>query len=43
MTEARERLDHLKAHGDSDHAFGWSWLKDAKLFRQHQCNPLAAE
>ncbi len=26
--EALARLEHLKAHGDSDHAFGWSWLKE---------------
>ncbi|MGZ2258305.1 DUF3291 domain-containing protein [Roseobacter sp. A03A-229] len=24
MDEALERLAHLKAHGDSDHAFGWA-------------------
>ena len=43
LDEALARLAHKEAHGDSDHAFGWSWLKEAKLFRQHQCNPVAAE
>jgi hypothetical protein len=33
----------MQAHGDSDHAFGWSWLKEAQLFRQHRCAPVAAE
>jgi hypothetical protein len=27
LDEALARLDHLRAHGDSDHAFGWGWLK----------------
>jgi hypothetical protein len=27
LDEALARLDHLRAHGDSDHAFGWAWLK----------------
>ena len=43
LDEALARLDHLNALGDSDHAFGWAWLRDAKLFRQHQCNRVAAE
>lgn len=28
LDEALERLDRLRADGDSDHAFGWSRLKD---------------
>ena len=43
LDEAMSRLAHKEAHGDSDHAFGWSWLKEAQLHRQHQCRPLAAE
>ena len=43
LNEALARLDHLRQFGESDHAFGWAWLKEAKLFRQHQCNHLAAE
>lgn len=38
LAEALERLDHLQRHGDSDHAFGWSWLKDARLWRSRGCN-----
>jgi hypothetical protein len=33
MDEGVERLEHLKAHGPSDHAFGWEQLPGAKLFR----------
>ena len=43
LEEALERLEHLRVHGDSDEAFGWSYLKDAKAYRQHQCNRIAAE
>lgn len=43
LDEGLARLDHMQVHGDSDHAFGWSWLKEARLYRQHQCNPMAAE
>ena len=41
--EGLERLDHLQAHGDSDHAFGWKHLKGAQLWKQRTCGPLAAE
>ena len=30
ITEAMERFHHLEKHGNSDHAFGWSHLKDAR-------------
>ena len=43
VEEGMLRWQHREANGDSDHAFGWSWLKEATLFRQHQCNRLAAE
>ena len=43
LTEALARLDHLRANGDSDHAFGWSHLKPAKLWRQKHCTQTAAE
>jgi hypothetical protein len=33
MTEGVARLDHLIAHGPSEHAFGWNELTDAKLWR----------
>ena len=41
--EALERLEHLRAHGDSDHAFGWSYLDEARLWKTHQSGPVAAE
>ena len=37
LEEARERLDHLDAHGDSDFAFGWSHLPNVKLWQQQRC------
>ena len=37
LDEALARLDHLRAHGDSDHAFGWSHLKQAKMWQSHGC------
>ena len=43
IAEAMERLAHKEAHGDSEHAFGWSWLKDAELWRRHACVQIAAE
>jgi hypothetical protein len=43
LEEALERLEHLKARGDSDHAFGWSYLQDAKLWRSRACVVEAAE
>ena len=30
LDEAMERLEHLRAHGDTDHAFGWDALRAAK-------------
>ena len=41
--EALERLDYLNAHGDSDHAFGWTYLKEAQMWKTHGCAPVAAE
>lgn len=43
LDEALERLEHLKENGDSDHAFGWSYLKDAKMWKDNRCGPVAAE
>jgi len=37
LEEALERLDHLKANGDSDHAFGWSHLPHVKLWQHKSC------
>lgn len=43
LEEALERLEYLRAHGDSDHAFGWSCLDEARLWRMRQCTQIAAE
>jgi Domain of unknown function (DUF3291) len=43
LEEALERLEHLKNRGDSNHAFGWSYLKDANLWRSRACVVEAAE
>ncbi|NCO87048.1 MAG: DUF3291 domain-containing protein [Rhodobacterales bacterium] len=37
LDEGLARLDHLRAHGDSDHAFGWAHLPQARLYRAHAC------
>ncbi len=43
LTEAMARLEHMRTHGDSDHAFGWSYLKEADMWRAGQCSGVAAE
>jgi len=41
LDEALQRLEHLKTNGDSDHAFGWDYLKAATKWRDNRC--VAAE
>ena len=43
LDEALARLDALQANGDSDHAFGWTYLNDAQLWKSHGCAQVAAE
>jgi len=43
LDEGLERLAHLQAHGDSDRAFGWAWLPEARLWRDARCAAVAAE
>lgn len=43
LDEALARLAHLRADGDSDHAFGWAHLKEAQLWRDRGCSRVAAE
>lgn len=43
MMEALDRLEHLRANGDSDHAFGWAHLADAEDWQKRQCEHVAAE
>jgi Domain of unknown function (DUF3291) len=33
LAEGVARLDHLRAHGPSDHAFGWEQIADAQLWK----------
>jgi len=37
LSEAKERLDHLNANGDSDFSFGWSHLPHVKLWQTQKC------
>jgi hypothetical protein len=37
IAEALERLDHLKAHGPSEYAFGWESIPAAKLWKTARC------
>ena len=43
LQEGLDRLAHLTAQGDSDQAFGWSYLKEAQLWKTHACARMAAE
>lgn len=43
LEEALERLAYLRDHGETDHAFGWSYLKEAVQWRSNRCAPTAAE
>ena len=38
LEEALAKLKHREAHGDSDDAFGWEWLKAAKMYETHRCD-----
>lgn len=37
LEEAKDRLDHYRAHGASDHAFGWADLPEAKALMERRC------
>ncbi len=43
LAELDEALAHLQEHGESNHAFGWTYLKDAQLWKTHACAQVAAE
>jgi hypothetical protein len=43
LDEALERLEHLKQNGASEHAFGWDYIKEARLWKERSCAPMAAE
>lgn len=37
LDEALEKLALREARGDSADAFGWSWLREAELYKSHAC------
>ena len=43
LEEAMDRLEHLRTHGATEHAFDWSALSDANMWRTHGCTHVAAE
>ncbi|MEM1300082.1 MAG: DUF3291 domain-containing protein [Pseudomonadota bacterium] len=40
--EALQRVANLEAHGDTQFAFGWSWLAQARLWRGKGCSGAVA-
>lgn len=43
VAEGMSRWRHMAEHGNSDHAFGWSHLKAARLWKSHGCAQVTAE
>lgn len=43
LDEAFARIAQRAADGDTDAAFGWSYLKDTHLWQSHGCTRVAAE
>jgi hypothetical protein len=41
--EGMSRWRHRETHGDSAQAFGWAYLKDARLWRAKACDSMAVE
>ncbi len=37
LDEAKDRLDHLNKHGNTDTAFGWEHLPHVKLWQSQKC------
>jgi hypothetical protein len=38
LIEAKERLEHLTAHGRSEYAFGWESMPSAQLWKTARCS-----
>jgi hypothetical protein len=38
LDEAKARLEHLEAHGNSDFAFDWAHLEHIKLWMEQRCS-----
>jgi hypothetical protein len=43
LDEALARLEHLRAHGDTDYAFGWKHLAAAKHYKTRACSPATVD
>ena len=43
LDEALAKLSHKQENGDSETAFGWSYLKEAQAWKTHACTQAAAE
>lgn len=43
LDEGMARLAILKEQGEGEDAFGWSYLKDATMWKTHGCQHVAAE
>ena len=41
--EGMARWHHMMNHGNSNQAFGWSYLKEAQAWKTHGCSKVAAE
>jgi hypothetical protein len=39
LDEALGRLEERRKTGDTERAFGWSYLNDARLWKERQCQP----
>ncbi|MEQ9437073.1 DUF3291 domain-containing protein [Hyphomonas sp.] len=42
LEEALDRLARRQRDGDTDDAFGWDWLRAARMHKTHGCRPSAA-
>ena len=43
VADGMARWTHRQENGDSDHAFGWSYLIEAQAWKTHGCTKVAAE
>jgi hypothetical protein len=41
LDEGLARLERLQTEGPTEDAFGWAWLEDAHLWRDHSCRSAA--
>ena len=41
LDEALERLATRQRLGDTEDAFGWDWLKEARMHKDHACGAAA--